>query len=204
MSDKESSDEMCWWKSTLKTCTPQELRQIIDTPTVGLCLLANDSYNKVFDGIYIGDEIIAMNIPLLKSLSISHVLNASFGDNITTNGLFNFVNTGQQYYSESGIQFMGIEAIDHLSFNLYHYFDISANFIESAINDSGNVLVHCKEGVSRSVTLVSAYLMIKKGMTAQQSIRIIRQNREIAPNEGFLRQLAFLNDILFNKSDNNS
>lgn len=38
----------------------------------------------------------------------------------------------------------------------------------------GTVLVHCHAGISRSATIVAAFLMIKRGMTAQEAIRIIR------------------------------
>lgn len=53
-------------------------------------------------------------------------------------------------------------------------------------------MVNCKQGASRSATLVLAYLMIKHHMTAKQAVRIVRAKREIAPNEGFLQQLCDL------------
>lgn len=36
--------------------------------------------------------------------------------------------------------------------------------------------------------------MIKKGFTAQDAMRTIRRQRNIIPNEGFLRQLCQLNE----------
>ncbi|CAG2108103.1 unnamed protein product [Medioppia subpectinata] len=182
-----------WWREPLKTCTPEELEQIIVAPNYGQYILPTDSYNQVFDNIFLGDETIARNIALLKSLSISHVLNAAFGNDLS----LNMVNISEKLYSESGIQWMPIGAIDMSSFNLFQYFDESALFIHSAIIAGHNVLVHCKEGISRSATLVVSYLMIIRGMTAQEAIRQVRQNREIRPNDGFLRQLCYLNDRLF-------
>jgi protein-tyrosine phosphatase len=61
--------------------------------------------------------------------------------------------------------------------------------------------VHCKEGISRSSTLVLAFLMIKRGFTAQNAMRTIRREREIRPNIGFLKQLCYLNDILIDKRE---
>jgi len=52
------------------------------------------------------------------------------------------------------------------------------------------------QGVSRSATCVLAYLMIKKNMLATDAIHLVRTNRDIHPNNGFLRQLAELDNRL--------
>lgn len=51
-------------------------------------------------------------------------------------------------------------------------------------------------GVSRSATCVIAYLMIAKRMSASEAIRTVRLRREIRPNDGFLQQLADLDNEL--------
>lgn len=48
--------------------------------------------------------------------------------------------------------------------NLLQYFDKAVNFIEQAMKDT-NVLVHCMAGISRSTTIVVAYLMKVHKMT---------------------------------------
>ncbi len=57
-------------------------------------------------------------------------------------------------------------------------------------------MVNCVQGVSRSATIVLAFLMLKRHMTAQDAMRKVRENREVSPNDGFLQQLCDLNDKL--------
>ena len=52
------------------------------------------------------------------------------------------------------------------------------------------VLVHCVQGVSRSVAVVIAWLMTRRGMTLPAALSHVRSVRPSAqPNEGFLAQL---------------
>lgn len=56
----------------------------------------------------------------------------------------------------------------------------------------GKVLVHCLQGLSRSATLVLAFLIIKKGMSVTEAVELVRSKRRIYPNDGFLQQLCDL------------
>lgn len=56
----------------------------------------------------------------------------------------------------------------------------------------GRVFVHCLMGVSRSATLVLAFLMIVEGLRLQEAVAAVRPHRDICPNPGFLQQLRGL------------
>lgn len=54
------------------------------------------------------------------------------------------------------------------------------------------MLVHCLMGVSRSATLVLAFLMISEGLRLQEAVAAVRPHRDVCPNPGFLQQLRSL------------
>uniref|UniRef100_A0A8C5H8W0 Dual specificity protein phosphatase n=2 Tax=Gouania willdenowi TaxID=441366 RepID=A0A8C5H8W0_GOUWI len=146
--------------------------------------------NMVWPNIYIGDEKTALERAGLKDLGVTHVLNAA-------EGKFNNVLTGLDYYTETGIQYFGVEADDKPTFNISQYFCPASHFIHEALNHQQNkVLVHCVMGRSRSATLVLAYLMMKHSLTVVDAIEHVRQQRCILPNHGFLKQLRALDITL--------
>lgn len=80
--------------------------------------------------------------------------------------------------------------IDDLpSTDITKYFEECFLFINEALS-SGKVLVHCMAGVSRSATIVIAYVMKTKAMDFKQAFDHVKSCRPaICPNEGFLNQL---------------
>lgn len=62
----------------------------------------------------------------------------------------------------------------------------------------GRVLVHCAQGVSRSSTIVIAYLIWKENKTFEDAYRILRIRRAIvSPNVGFMVQCMNFHKRLF-------
>lgn len=47
-------------------------------------------------------------------------------------------------------------------------------------------------GLSRSSSLVLAYLMIHENMTLVDALKVVGANRNVSPNNGFLEQLREL------------
>ncbi|CAD8141065.1 unnamed protein product [Paramecium octaurelia] len=73
--------------------------------------------------------------------------------------------------------------------NIYRYFNPSFQFIEKA-RQTGNVLVHCMAGISRSASIIAAYLMKKHNITFKQALQQLQRKRwQIYPNDGFVKQL---------------
>lgn len=60
--------------------------------------------------------------------------------------------------------YLYLPADDHESFDISKYFEEAIEFIDNKRRKT-NVLIHCMAGVSRSVTLVLAYLIKNHGHT---------------------------------------
>jgi hypothetical protein len=92
-------------------------------------------------------------------------------------------------------------AIDVEGYNIESIFKQSSNFIENAIDkEKVPIYVHCAEGVSRSVTIVLAYMILKRNMTLSASFDAIQKVRWCAqPNISFWQQLIKLDGRIHNK-----
>lgn len=83
-----------------------------------------------------------------------------------------------------------IEIVDEPSVRISAHFKDTGEFIHEAIKNGGVVLVHCFAGVSRSASVVIAYLMRYHGMSYMQAFTHVKTRRPwICPNYGFVNQL---------------
>jgi len=63
-------------------------------------------------------------------------------------------------------------------------------FIDKSLAAGGKVLVHCNDGMSRSASLVIAYIMQTYGMDFRSALHYVQQRRFcVQPNDGFEQQL---------------
>lgn len=73
-----------------------------------------------------------------------------------------------------------------------YFFDVHG-IINNAVQLNKNVIVHCAAGMSRSPSLVIAYLMIENRWRYEEALKFVKKRREIVePNIGFAKQLKAL------------
>eukprot|EP01103_Thecamoeba_quadrilineata_P016052 TRINITY_DN5261_c0_g1_i1.p1 TRINITY_DN5261_c0_g1~~TRINITY_DN5261_c0_g1_i1.p1 ORF type:complete len:240 (+),score=20.91 TRINITY_DN5261_c0_g1_i1:39-758(+) len=133
--------------------------------------------HKIDERLYLGSYSAALVRKNLEALKITHVL--SIGDNVKA-------------YLYPEFKYLYINVPDYNETLLIEHFEDTYQFIEEA-REKGAVFVHCFAGISRSATLVIAYLMKKKNMRLMEAYDHVKRIRRIVnPIPGFRRQLQML------------
>ena len=90
----------------------------------------------------------------------------------------------EKFFADKNIDYLKLDIEDKSHQSLVEYFDEVTAFIRK--DRMTNVLVHCRSGMSRSASLVIAYIMKTKGASCQDAYEYVKHKRSIVlPNEGF-------------------
>lgn len=93
-------------------------------------------------------------------------------------------------YQKRNISLLHIPIDDHPQVNISKWFDIAIDFIHTHQCLQRQVLVHCHAGMSRSVTIVTSYIIWKHAWNHIQALQMVRKQRPcILVNPGFIYQL---------------
>ncbi len=69
-------------------------------------------------------------------------------------------------------------------------------FLKSCVKEGSIVVVHCKAGISRSATVILAYLITQRGMSFEAVYALLQKARPIIrPNDYYLYLLKELDSI---------
>ena len=143
--------------------------------------IISDYYSKhlseiIPDFLYLSSYNAAKNKDLLEKNGITHIINcaADFCANVY----------------ENEYKYLSFFLKDHVMENIECVFYESIQYIEKAKESGGKVLVQCIQGISRSVSIIIAYLIYKNKMTYDKAFELVQSKRTIAsPNFGFAIQL---------------
>jgi protein-tyrosine phosphatase len=135
--------------------------------------------SPITGNIYISGITGAKDLAAIKRNDIQYVINC-------TKDIPN-------YYENKHIKYMRVPIDDSPDQPIGNYFEKTSDFIENIVRKNKNVLVHCYAGVSRSASIVIAYLIIKRHMKYADAIKLVASRRSIInPNPGFVNALKKL------------
>lgn len=104
----------------------------------------------------------------------------------------------------SGLRHYRIPVEDRDYDDLLIWLPSACQFIDEAMKSGGVILVHCGQGLSRSATVVAAYLMWSRRINATQALEEVRRARDqIWPNPGFQEQLVLFELCQYKPSPSN-
>jgi atypical dual specificity phosphatase len=136
----------------------------------------DDLPTEIIPRLYIGDLCQVENKDVLQALGITHVLSAM-------GGTVRLPDLPMKHYKISLMDAPFTELAEHLP--------ASTSFLREALRDeNARVLVHCFRGVSRSASVVAAFLIAEYGWSTARAVHHVKSKRLIAePNFGFVGQL---------------
>ncbi|KAI0367683.1 hypothetical protein BV20DRAFT_1037581 [Pilatotrama ljubarskyi] len=143
------------------------------------------SMNEVLPNLWVGDLPSALNTEKLKAHNIRSVLTAM---------------RGRVSINETFVRHQ-IKIDDTESSDILQHFVPAITFLQAELDKGHGVLVHCQAGMSRSVAIVAAFLMVSQGLDPEGALDVIRKVRpDVQPNEGFMRQLGIFYKASFKVS----
>ncbi|OQV12216.1 putative Dual specificity protein phosphatase 10 [Hypsibius exemplaris] len=151
------------------------LRSPASSPTTEVDLERVEA-SQVLPYLYLGNERDAGDIKRLSDLKVKYILN------VTSHSPLHF--------EKEGLRYKRIPASDSGQQNLMQYFQEAFDFIDEARRSDSNVLIHCQAGVSRSATIVIAYVMHSMQLSMDEAYKLVKDKRSvISPNLNFMGQL---------------
>ena len=133
------------------------------------------AYHLITENLYLGDRSAANNADLLNKLGFILTVEV---DPLSLDRPHN-------------IRQMHIALEDVPEADLVSELGRGVEFISEGVEREGQpTLVHCRAGMSRSASVVIAYLMKSRSLTLSQAFDFVKSHRQcVRPNEGFWEQL---------------
>lgn len=130
---------------------------------------------ELWPNLWLGPVASASDLSLLHSCGITHILIAA---------------NEQQPQFPTHFTYQSFPLEDTTAQKLGPYLVPACQYIDKALAEGGTVLVHCRAGVSRSASIVVAYVMKAGQMSLKETITMMQgKGACIGPNPSFLNEL---------------
>jgi protein-tyrosine phosphatase len=141
--------------------------------------------SQILENLFLGSITAAQDLKLMQRYKMTHVIVA--GD------MSNEEHKDDDYTEFEGVEYLRFRIFDDPSgrTKISKHFEEAFSYLDKCLKDPRNrVLVHCWAGISRSATLVIAYLMHHIGLSLPEAWEWVRVARTwILPNKSFKEQL---------------
>jgi protein-tyrosine phosphatase len=142
---------------------------------------------EIISGLFLGNAEDAKDIAWMKENDISTVMCCMTDEEAQLAHLYS------GYYNTVGITWFNINVDDTEEERIDEYFDSTYDLITDHRCQEKNIMIHCRQGISRSATIVLAYLIRENKWTRRQAIEYVsRISPIIDPNDGFMDRLKEL------------
>ena len=175
--------------------------------TVGLLFFSLSCFaeiSKITEGIYISDLPSAREKKALRDSRITHIMDLGRGNrdifskipSLPKNDFYTLDDLKEKFV------YIDLPTMDRPEFPIEGYFiPVNRTLRKILRNPENKVLVHCDQGISRSVTVVISHLM-REGMRLENAIHLVQRKRPVAePNQGFFAKLLGLDERLQKRVD---
>jgi NDP-sugar pyrophosphorylase family protein len=182
-------------------CSSSDIRSTVDRYKHLIiypnCVLENQ--------IFIGTGVQAKNWKIIRDLNITHIVNCSIE---------------HECIFSDALKYLHCRLEDSLEENIYRDLEKACRFIDNALNyglDDNNsdsddqddsrsrngsgsnqqakILIHCNLGISRSSSILIAYLIRRYRLCLYSAFNYVKDKRiQTAPNQSFLKQLKHFED----------
>jgi len=139
---------------------------------------------EVFTNLFLGNKAAAEDIMYMKDKGISLVINMAARS--LRSKKFE-VKTDQEELSREAIKLR--TAPEWTEMNISECFDQIGDWIAEEISHGGRVMIACWQGHNRSATVALAYLMRHQKMGLETAMTMVKEKKDIRPNNAFLQQL---------------
>lgn len=132
---------------------------------------------QILPHLFLGCRKVATCLPGLRQSNVTRILNV-------TSSIPN------HFQDMEGFTYEQISVEDKLDVDMMQHFPTAFQFIENARLCGEKVLVHCHAGMSRSVTIILAYLMKYYNHTLESAHEYVKARKpDVSPNFSFMGQL---------------
>ncbi len=144
--------------------------------------------------IYIGSAIQAKNWKIIRELNITHVINASVEHECVFKEELKYLHVEVEDSHDEKINKTFKRALEFMKQAFEEYREAlmkdSSDFSVVVVPAPPVFFIHCNLGISRSSSILIAYLICKYRLCLYAAFKYVKDKRlQIAPNYSFLRQL---------------